>query len=111
MEQQKNKGGRPSNAELAARGMTKTELEAGLRLLRKHFGPAVAKAIELASSADELPLDKQFRMQLELIKLFMEMKRADQALKNTANGGESADDDDEDKPIAPVFQLLGKPAK
>lgn len=106
MAEAKNKGGRPTNAELAARGMTKTELEAGLRLLRKHFGPAVAKAIELAGEkSKDLPLDKQFRMQLELIKLFMDMKRADIALKNQANGGDTVEEDDEPRSVAPVFKL------
>lgn len=103
METTKNKGGRPTNAELAAKGMSKTELEAGLRILRKHFGPAVARAIEIADDADKLPLDKQFRMQLELIKLFMEMKKADQALRNAAGGLDTEEEDD--KPQAPVFKL------
>lgn len=107
MAEVKNKGGRPSNAELAARGMTKTELESGLRLLRKHFGPAVAKAIEIASEkSGDLPVDKQFRMQLELIKLFMEMKRADIALKNAANGSDDTEEEDDSRPVAPIFKLM-----
>lgn len=103
MEEAKNKGGRPSNAELAAKGITKTELEIGLRLLKRYFGPAVARAIEIASD-DKIPLDKQFKMQLDLIKLFMEMKRADIALKKDPEGD---NEDDDDKPVAPVFKLRG----
>lgn len=100
-EETKNKGGRPTNAELAARGITKTELEIGLRLLKKHFGPAITRAIEI-SEMDGIPLDKQFKMQIDLIKLFMEMKRADIALKKT----DGPSDDDDDKPKAPVFKLV-----
>ena len=101
MSETKNKGGRPTNAELAAKGITKTELEIGLRLLKRHFGPAVTRAIEIANT-DGIPLDKQFKMQLDLIKLFMEMKRADIALKKVDN----PDDDDEDKPTATIFKLV-----
>lgn len=101
MAETKNKGGRPTNAELAAKGITKTELEIGLRLLKKHFGPAVTRAIEIANT-DGIPLDKQFKMQLDLIKLFMEMKRADIQLKKEP---ETVEDDD-DAPRAPVFKLV-----
>lgn len=101
MSDTKNKGGRPSNAELAAKGITKTELEIGLRLLKKHFGPAVSRAIEI-SEMDGIPLDKQFKMQLDLIKLFMEMKRADIALRKE----ESPSADEDDAPLAPVFKLV-----
>lgn len=102
MTEPKNKGGRPTNAELAAKGITKSELEVGLRLLKRHFGPAVTRAIEIANM-DGIPLDKQFKMQLDLIKLFMEMKRADMAFKKDPD---SATDDDVEKPIAPVFKLM-----
>lgn len=102
MTETKNKGGRPTNAELAAKGITKSELEIGLRLLKRHFGPAVTRAIEIANT-DGIPLDKQFKMQLDLIKLFMEMKRADIALKKEPD---AASDDDDEKPLAPVFKLL-----
>ncbi len=102
MSDTKNKGGRPTNAELAARGITKTELEIGLRLLKKHFGPAVTRAIEI-SNMDGIPLDKQFKMQIDLIKLFMEMKRADIALKKE----EAPAGEDEEENVAPVFKLHG----
>lgn len=103
MTEVKNKGGRPSNAELAARGITKTELETGLKLLKKYFGPAVTRAIEIANMED-LPLDKQFKMQLDLIKLYMEMQRANIAMKKEADAGNATEDED-DKPLAPVFKL------
>lgn len=102
MAEVKNKGGRPTNAELAAKGITKSELDAGLRVLKKYFGPAVARAIEIAED-DRLPLDKQFKMQVDLVKLYMEMIRADIALKKDPS---TNSDDDIDKPLAPVFKLL-----
>ena len=103
MTEVKNKGGRPTNAELAARGITKTELEAGLKILKKYFGPAITRAIEIANIQD-LPLDKQFKMQLDLIKLYMEMQRANVAMKKEADAGNGAEDEI-DKPMAPVFKL------
>lgn len=33
--EQKNKGGRPTKAEVAARGVTKTEFEIGLKILKR----------------------------------------------------------------------------
>lgn len=101
---EKNKGGRPTNAELASRGITKSELELGLRLLKKHFGPAVTRAIEIANT-EGIPLDKQFKMQIDLIKLFMEMKRADIQLKNSpGNDGEGQNGE----PVEgkPIFKLV-----
>lgn len=95
---QKNKGGRPSNAELAARGMTKTDLDVGLKTLKKYFGRSVEKIVELASNPD-LPVDKAFKMNQDVINMFMAMLKADALLKQaTARGDDVGTGDDDEKP-------------
>lgn len=107
----RNKGGRPSNAELAARGMTKTELEVGLKTLKKYFGRAAEKIVELASNP-QLPIDKAFKMNQDIINMYMAMLKADAVLKqaNTKQEDAEADADDvaEEKPSAIVFDLVKK---
>ena len=100
----KNKGGRPTKAEAAAKGMTPTELDSVVRMLKRHFGPAMARAIEI-SSMTQLPLDKQFRMNVELAKLYVDMLRIQKQLRN--GGSEAGDDDEERQPEAQrVFNLV-----
>lgn len=104
---QKNKGGRPSNAELAARGMTKTELDAGLKILKRYFGKAVDRIVELASNP-ELPIDKQFKMNQDVVNMFMAMLRADMVLKQAMAREDDNSDmktDDGDKPKGVVFDF------
>jgi hypothetical protein len=104
---QKNKGGRPSNAELAARGMTKTDLEIGLKTLKRYFGKSVEKIVELASNP-QLPVDKQFKMNQDVINMFMAMLKADAMLKQAmARDGDNSDmdTDTEDKPKGVVFDF------
>lgn len=100
----KNKGGRPTKAEEAARGITRTELDGVLRVLKRHFGPSVSRAIEISSNED-LPLDKQFRMNVELAKLYVEFLKVDKSFKAAAKAG---DGEEEQAPqdMAPVFQLV-----
>jgi hypothetical protein len=103
----KNKGGRPSNAELAARGMTKTDLDIGLKTLKKYFGRSVEKIVELASNP-QLPVDKQFKMNQDVINMFMAMLKADAMLKQAmARDNDNTDmkTDDEDKPKGVVFDF------
>ena len=103
----KNKGGRPSNAELAARGMTKTDLDVGLKTLKRYFGRAAEKIVELASNP-ELPVDKQFKMNQDLINMFMAMLKADAMLKQAAardDGNNDMNTDNDDKPKGVVFDF------
>jgi hypothetical protein len=56
--EQKNKGGRPTKAEVAARGVTKTEFEAGLKILKKIYGQSLSRKMnekELNMSEDNKP--------------------------------------------------------
>ncbi len=103
---QKNKGGRPSNAELAARGMTKTDLEIGLKTLKRYFGRSVEKIVELASAPD-LPVDKAFKMNQDVINMFMAMLKADAALKQAMAREDNGDmnTDEADKPKGVVFDF------
>lgn len=96
------KVGRPTKAEAAAKGITKTELDIGLKMLKKHFPPAMAKAIEI-SSMEDLPLDKQFKMNLDLVKLYVELLKADKSFKADPDSGLNTDEPE----LAPVFHLAG----
>lgn len=104
MEQQKNKGGRPTKAEVAARGLTKTDLEAGMKILRKIFGSALDKMIEI-SDDESLTIKEQFKMKQELVMLYINLVKSDQALKIQMNKGGDVPDEPEDKPLAPVFNF------
>lgn len=102
---QKNKGGRPTNAELAARGVTKTELDSGLRALKKMFGDNISRMIEIAANTD-LPLDKQFKMNHDLVKLYMDMLKAQKALQ-IAELNKDGVQDDTVEPARIEFRLHG----
>jgi hypothetical protein len=100
----KSKGGRPSNAELAARGITKTELEAGLRILRRIFGPSLTRMIELSVEAeDKMPLDKQFKMHQDLVNMYVQLLKADKSFKAIAAGGKAEETPEPTTGV--VFQL------
>lgn len=103
----KNKGGRPSNAELAARGMVKTDLDVGLKTLKKYFGRSVEKIVELASNPN-LPVDKQFKMNQDVVSMFMAMLKADAMLKQAMARGDEVGDStpDEPKGNGVVFDLF-----
>lgn len=102
--QQKNKGGRPSKAEMAARGITRTDLEIGLRILKKVYGPALDTMIEISDNAD-LPLKERFRMKQIIADMYTSLLRANESLKIQIAKGGDAPDEVEDKPLAPVFNF------
>lgn len=103
--EQKNRGGRPSNAELAARGITKTELEAGLKILKKIYGSAIDKMIEISDDTS-LTIKERFKMKSELVSLYINLVKSDVSLRIQINRGtEGGDQEPEDKPLAPVFNL------
>lgn len=102
--EQKNKGGRPTKAEMAARGITKTELDAGLRILRKIYGTAIDKMIEISDDV-ALTIKERFKMKQELVMLYINLVKSDQALKIQLTKGTDTPDEVEDKPLAPVFNF------
>lgn len=102
--EQKNKGGRPSNAELAARGVTKTELEAGIKILKKIYGTAIDKMVELSDDVN-LSVKDRFKMKQDLVNMYIALIKADVSLKIQMAKGSDTPDEPEDKPLAPVFNF------
>lgn len=110
MAEVKNKVGRPSNAELALRGITKTELEIGLKILKRVFGPSIDKMIELSDDAS-LSVKDRFKMKQDLVNMYKDFLRTDQALRQAIARGDDVGDsipDEADKPKGVVFDLFGK---
>lgn len=105
-----NKGGRPTKAEQLAKGITKSELDAGLKILKRAFGPALTRMVEAAANPD-LPLDKQFKMAQDIANMYMAMLKADKALiladQKADDGPSGGLDTDEEQPTATIFQLHG----
>jgi hypothetical protein len=102
--EQKNKGGRPTKAEMAARGITKTELDVGLKILKKIYGQALDKMIEI-SDDETIPAKERFRMKQVLADMYANLVKADVALKIQLAKGTDTPDEVEDKPLAPVFNF------
>lgn len=98
-----NKGGRPTREEALAKSADKSELEGGLRILKRAFGPALNRMVEAATDSKLTP-EKQFKMAQDIANMYMAMLRADKALKALARG-ETEEPDDTDKPPATIFQL------
>ena len=101
---QKNKGGRPTKAEVAARGVTKTEFETGLRILKKIYGESLDIMIQISDDTS-IPAKDRFRMKQTLVEMYTNLIKADAALKIQLNKGEDAPDEATDKPLAPVFNF------
>lgn len=99
-----NKGGRPTKAEQLAKGITKSELEGGLRILKRAFGPALTRMVEAAANPD-LPIDKQFKMAQDIANMYMAMLRADKALLAAAEKEGEGGKDTVEPPTATIFQL------
>jgi hypothetical protein len=103
--EQRNKGGRPTKAEVAARGITKTELETGLKILKRIFGSALDTMIEISDNA-ELGIKDRFKMKQELVNMYINLVKSDQALKiQLSKGTDGEIDEPTDKPLAPVFNF------
>lgn len=103
--EQKNKGGRPTKAEMAARGVTKTEFETGLKILKKIYGQSLDKMIEI-SDDETIPAKERFRMKQVLVDMYTNLIKADVALKiQLAKGTDAPEEQEADKPLAPVFNF------
>uniref|UniRef100_A0AAU6VZ78 Terminase small subunit n=2 Tax=unclassified bacterial viruses TaxID=12333 RepID=A0AAU6VZ78_9VIRU len=102
--EQKNKGGRPTKAEMAARGITKTELDAGLRILKKVYGQAIDKMIEI-SDDESIPAKDRFKMKQVLVDMYNNLYKANEALKLQLARGAEGEVDETEKPLAPVFNF------
>lgn len=102
--EQKNKGGRPTKAEVAARGIIKTELDAGLRILKKIYGSAIDTMIEISDDTN-IPAKERFRMKQVLVDMYNNLYKSNEALKIQMAKGSEGPDEVEDKPLAPVFNF------
>lgn len=99
-----NKGGRPTKEEALAKSVDKTELEVGLRILKRAFGPALNRMLTAATTEGLSPA-QEFKMAQDIVNTYVALLKADKALK-------AADDDgvnkgSTDQPTATVFQLHG----
>lgn len=103
-EVKKNKGGRPTKAEVAARGIVKTDLEVGIKILRKIFGGALDKLIEL-SDDENLNVKERFKMKQELAMMYINLVKSDHALRIQLGKGKVEEMPEIDKPLAPVFNF------
>jgi len=106
MAEERNKGGRPTKAEQLAKGITKTELDAGLRIMKRAFGPALTKMIEVAANPD-LPLDKQFKMAQDIAKMYVDLIKVEKALIALAQKEGDSSPETTEQPTATIFQLHG----
>ena len=102
--EQKNKGGRPTKAEVAARGITKTELEAGIKILKKIFGTALDTMIELSDDTS-LSTKDRFKLKQDLVLMYINLIKSDQSLKQQLAKASDGPDEQEDKPLAPIFNF------
>lgn len=104
--EQKNKGGRPTKAEMAARGITKTELEIGIKILRKIYGTSIDRMIEISDDSS-LTIKEQFRMKQELVNMYINLIKSDSALRiqlARKEGAESGEDEGEPQ-TATIFNF------
>jgi len=105
-ETQRNKGGRPTKAEQIAKGITKSELEAGLRVLKKAFVPSIQYLIDRANDT-EVSMATRIKLHQMIASMFPNYLQADQRLKTSPRDSGSLDTEDpEDKPTAVVFNLV-----
>lgn len=102
--EQKNRGGRPTKAEVAARGVTKTELEAGIKILKRIYGQAIDTMIEISDDVS-IPAKDRFRMKQTLVEMYMNHVKSDVALKIQISKGTDGPDELTEKPLAPVFNF------
>lgn len=102
--EQKNKGGRPTKAEVAARGVIKTELDAGLKILKRIYGQAIDKMIEISDDED-IPAKDRFKMKQVLVDMYNNLYKANEALKIQLAKGSDSQEEPADKPLAPVFNF------
>lgn len=105
--EQKNKGGRPTKAEMIARGITKTELEVGIKILKKIYGVSIDRMIEISDDAS-LTIKEQFRMKQELVNMYINLIKSDASLRiqlARKDGEDSGGEDEGEKTLAPVFNF------
>lgn len=103
--EQKNKGGRPTKAEQAAKGITQSELAGGLRVLKRAFVPSLQFLIE-ASDSSELSFTQRVKLKKELAEMYQAMLKNDKILiASDSKSGEVVRDSDEPQEAPIQFNL------
>lgn len=100
-----NKGGRPTKEEALAKSVDKTELEVGLRILKRAFGPALNRMIAAATTENLTPA-QEFKMAQDIVNTYVALLKADRALKATDEDG-IGEGKSTEQPTATIFQLHG----
>lgn len=108
LEKPKGKPGRPTREETLAKGVVKTEMDPALRLMKRHFVPALENMIRIASD-NALPLDKQFRLWQDIVNMYVALVKVDKVLGDAirAKMDDAEIPVDDIKPTGVVFQLHG----
>lgn len=101
-----NKGGRPTREESLAKAAEKSELEGGLRILKRAFGPALNRMVE-AATAEDLSPEKQFKMAQDIANMYVALLKADKMLKSQQDEGSGKGSDASERAAATIFQLHG----
>lgn len=100
------KVGRPTKEESLAKGIVKTEMDPALRLLKRHFVPALEEMIKIAQE-NGLSLDKKFRLWQDIVNMYVALVKVDKQLADAirAKMDEADIPVDDVQPTAVVFQL------
>lgn len=100
------KVGRPTKEEELAKGVVKTEMDPALRLLKRHFVPALEEMIKIAQQND-LALDKKFRLWQDIVNMYVALVKVDKALAEgiRAKMDDAGMDVDSVQPTGVVLQL------
>lgn len=109
MEAPKNKGGRPTKAEQAAKGITDTELKRILLMFKK-AAPVMVGDLLAQLESSQLTLKDKIKLQIDLLKMYESLLKTNKALLASADkdgdGGLDSKDPD-DLPSQPIFRLAG----
>lgn len=102
----RRKVGRPTKEETLAKGIVKTEMDPALRLLKRHFVPALEEMIKIAQE-NGLSLDKKFRLWQDIVNMYVALVKVDKQLADAirAKMDEAEIPVDDVQPTAVVFQL------
>lgn len=100
--EQRNKGGRPTKAEQAAKGITQSELAGGLRVLKRAFVPSLQFLIE-ASDSEKLTYAQRVKLKKEIAEMYQAMLKNDKVLIAADNkSGDTPADDSSEPDEAPI---------
>lgn len=108
MEAQRNKGGRPTKAEQAAKGITETELKRILLMFKK-AAPVMVGDLLAQLESSTLTLKDKIKLQIDLLKMYESLLKTNKTLLSSADSGDGGLDskDPDDLPSQPIFRLAG----